>query len=40
MLYLAWAGLDWVYNGKDKLVPTTNPWNGTYTLDQITLVRQ
>ena len=38
--YLPWNGLDLVYNGNDKLVPTTNPWNGTYTLDQITFVKR
>jgi hypothetical protein len=35
-----WLSPSLLYNGVNKLVPTSNPWQGTYSLDHITLVRQ
>jgi hypothetical protein len=36
----SWLSPSLLYNGVNKLVPTSDPWNGAYTLDQITFVRQ
>ncbi len=36
----SWLGIPLLFDGSDKLVPTSNPWAPSYSLEQITLVRQ
>ena len=35
-----WLGIPLLYDGRNKLVPTYNPWYPYYSLDQITLYRK